>query len=113
MQHRDWFMRAIEGIVEAIGRVMGLVKAGQLDDARRALDEAYSGQLGIPLAMIDRLDAASVVLVLGPERATLLLDLLRAEAALATASGDAALALRIERRSAAIERHVSDRRRSA
>ena len=113
MQQRDWFMRALEQIVAAIGRVMGLLREGKIDEARLELERAYSGQLGMPLAMLNRLDASSVVTVLGPERGTLLLDLLRAEVALHEASGDARAATRLKARIQILESLLPSRRASA
>ena len=113
MQQRDWFMRALEQIVLAIGRVTGLVRQGKLDEARAELEHAYSGQIGMPLAMLNRLEASSVVAMLGHERATLLLDLLRAEVALHEASGDEDAAKRLKLRILTLESLATARRASA
>ena len=106
-------MRAVESIVAAIARVTNLLREGRIDEARSELERAYSGQLGIPLAMLNRLDATSAVTVLGPHRAALLLDLLRAEVALHQASSDAKAERRVLLRIRNIEHLIAPARESA
>ena len=92
----DWLMRTIRQLVEALARVVGLAKAGQVDDAKRELERLYGTQLGMPRKMIDRLDAATVLTMLGGDKGKLLLMLLAAEVEVEVAVGaeNGALSLR-------------------
>jgi len=81
-------MRMIRQLVEALARVVGIAKAGQIDDAKRELDKIYGSQLGMPRRMVERLDAATAITMLGPDKANLLVMLLDAEADIHDAAGD-------------------------
>ena len=79
MLQSDWLMRTIRQLVESLARVVGIAKAGQVDDAKRELERLYGSHLGMPRRMVDRLDAATAIMMLGKEKSQLLLMLVDAE----------------------------------
>src|SRR6478736_10181733 len=99
MLQRDYLMRMIEQFVQAIGRMLGLAKSGQYDDARTELEAAY-GSLGISRRMVERLDDASLRLLLGEDKLRILLMLLDAEAEILELEGKHAEARSVETRCA-------------
>ena len=88
MLRDDFLMRMIRRIGDLIARADGLARQGQHEDAERAIDDAYKTELGIPRAMLDRLDPATVASTLGGEKCVVLTALLDAEAQLAKLVGD-------------------------
>jgi hypothetical protein len=102
MLQRDYLMRMIEQFVQAIGRMLGLAKSGQFEDARTELDAAYAG-LGISRRMIERLDDASLQLLLGDDKLRILVMLLDAEAELLTLEGKHAEARSTKARAAQLK----------
>ncbi len=76
----DWLMRTVHRLVELLARATTAAREGRLDEAKKQLDEAYSGQLGMPRRMLERLDPATCVMTLGREKSKLLVMLLEAEA---------------------------------
>jgi hypothetical protein len=108
MLQSDWLMRTIRQLVESLARVVGIAKAGQVDDAKRELDRLYSGQLGMPRRMVERLDAATAITMLGVDKARLLVMLLEAEVEIRVAAGEEKAALGVAGRAtelkAALER---------
>jgi len=89
MLQRDYLMRMIEQFVQAIGRMLGLAKSGRFDEARTELDAAYAS-LGVSRRMVDRLDDASLRLLIGEEKLRVLVMLLEAEAELLVLEGKTA-----------------------
>ncbi len=104
MLESDWLMRTIRQLIEALARVVGIAKAGQVDDAKRELDELYTRQLGLPRRMIDRLDANTALMTLGREKAQLLLMLLEAELEVHKAAGDERAALLVAARASELRK---------
>ena len=81
MLQRDYLMRMIEQFVQTIGRMLGFAKSGRFEDARTELDGAYAS-LGVSRRMVERLDDASLKLLLGDDKLRILVMLLEAEAEL-------------------------------
>jgi hypothetical protein len=102
MLQRDYLMRMIEQFVQAIGRMLGLAKSGRLEDAKAELDAAYAA-LGISRRMVDRLDDASLRLLLGEDKLRILLMLLDAEAELLALEGRHAEASAVAARAAQLK----------
>jgi hypothetical protein len=102
MLQRDYLMRMIEQFVQAIGRMLGLAKSGRFDDARTELDGAYA-TLGISRRMLERLDDASLRLLLGEDKIRVLVMLLDAEAELLALEGKDAEARSVKARSARLK----------
>jgi hypothetical protein len=88
MIREDFLLRMIQRLAEVIGRIMGLAKAGQTDEALRALEDEKRAQLGMPGEMLNRLPPEELARVLGPEKSMILAALLDAEADIARMSGD-------------------------
>lgn len=87
----DWLLRTVHRLVELLARAVGAAREGRLDEAKKQLDEAYSGQLGMPRRMLERLDPATCVMTLGKEKSKLLVMLLEAEAEIDALGGNEAL----------------------
>lgn len=64
MYREDYIMRLIRQIAEAIARIAGLRKAGELDRAIDAADRLYE-ELGIPRDLIDVVDSTTLADMLG------------------------------------------------
>ena len=89
MLQRDYMMRLIKAVTEAIARIAGLAKAGRVNDAEREVALTLQRDLGISRSDALRLAPASLVMVIGKERAGLAADLLAAEADALDAAGRA------------------------
>lgn len=100
MQQRDYIERMIEQIVAAITRITGLAQSGQLAEAERELDGAWSALLGFRRSDAARLDDATLRMMLGSktQAAARLFD---AEATIEGARGNDAAARTLQRRAAA------------
>lgn len=82
MLRDDFLMRTIRQLAEVIARIAGLTKEGKHDDALAALDGAYHAHVGMPKAMVDRLDPATVAVTFGPEKSMVIAALLDAESSM-------------------------------
>jgi hypothetical protein len=102
MLQRDYLLRMIEQFVQAIGRMLGLAKSGQFEEARTELDAAYAS-LGVSRRMVERLDDASLRLLLGDDKVRVLVMLLDAEAELLALEGKQAEARSIAARAAQLK----------
>lgn len=65
IRQRDYILRMIEQLAEAVGRIAGLRRAGQLDEAELLVRTTADGLLGPMRDMLDRLDAAGAATLLG------------------------------------------------
>jgi hypothetical protein len=94
MQRQDYIERMIQQVAAAIGRALGMAQSGRPEDAQHELDATWSGVLGIRRSDVERLDEATLRMLLNGklEPAAALLD---AEADLLQARGDDALAARV------------------
>ena len=97
MLKRDYFERAIEQITSAVSKVIGLAHDGSLDDAEAELEAAWTAGLSFKRGDADRLDDATLKMLLGP-KAALVAALFGADAAIAEARGDTAKAARLRAR---------------
>jgi len=79
MLRDDFLMRTIRQLAEVIARIAGLRKEGKHDEATAALEAAYHSHVGMPKAMIDKLDAATVAATFGGEKSMIIAALLDAE----------------------------------
>jgi hypothetical protein len=62
---RDYVERMIEQVAQAIGEIVQLVRAGQFDPALIIVRKTYEAVLGPLQPVLERLDAASAVELLG------------------------------------------------
>ncbi|WP_433933531.1 hypothetical protein AB3662_04175 [Sorangium cellulosum] len=65
IRQRDFILRMIEQLAEAVGRIAGLRRAGQLDEADLLVRATADGLFGPMRDMLDRLDAAGAATLLG------------------------------------------------
>lgn len=78
---RDYIMRLIAQFAQVLGRLLGLRKAGKLDEAQKLLDETANGIFGSLRSMIDQVDASSAAGLLGGRDKVLVYAALTAEEA--------------------------------
>ena len=102
MLRDDFLMRLIARVGELISRALRLAKQGKHDEAGDTLEDAYKKELGMPRAMLDRLDAATAARTLGGEKSVVLAALLDAEAELAQLAGNEASARERRQRANAV-----------
>ncbi len=96
---RDYILRIIEQFAQALARIMGARRSGNLDEAARLLKETADGIFGSTRSMLDALEPASAATLLSSADKTRIYAALTAEEAeLAAARGDAAKARAARRR---------------
>ncbi|WP_437571535.1 hypothetical protein [Sorangium sp. So ce542] len=104
-RQRDTILRMIEQLAEAIGRIAGLRRAGQLDEAELLVRTTADGLFGPMRDMLDRIDAAGAATLLGdPEKIGAYAALCAEQAEILELRGRAAQALAEQRR--ALELHL-------
>jgi hypothetical protein len=64
LRQRDYILRMIEQLAQALGALAGLRRAGKHDEAAELWQTTADGLFGPLLPMLDRLDAPSVALLL-------------------------------------------------
>jgi hypothetical protein len=89
---QDYIKRLIERLGEFLARLSSLAAQGKYQEADRELQQA-EGAIGLPLGS-ERLDARSLVIVLGGDRSVLWALVLEQRARLCESRGEAALARR-------------------
>jgi hypothetical protein len=105
LRQRDYILRMIEQLAEAIGRIAGLRRAGQLDEAELLVRGTADGLFGPMRDMLDRLDAAGAATLLGdPEKIGAYAALCAEQAEILDLRGRAGQALAERRR--ALELHL-------
>ena len=103
---RDYILRMIQQIAQAIAAIALRIREGKLDEARSALDETRRKIFGAMVDPLDRVDSPSVVTLLGAmEKARAYALLLAVEADLRAARGEGRGAARARRR--ALEVHLT------
>ena len=94
----DYVMRAVEQLVQALARVLGLRKAGRIDDAVAEVDAALSGIAGLDARLLLAVGADAVAAALRePVRMQVAGRLSAERASLLAQQGDAAGARRWRR----------------
>jgi len=92
---RDYIMRMAERLAELAARILGLRRAGKLDEAKEEAEQAYGELLGLPPGLIDVVDVATLASLVGaPEKYPGVADVLEADAAVLEDLGDGARAAR-------------------
>lgn len=84
----DYLLRMLQQALIFIQRALGMAEAGKRAEARDPLDQAWEKLLGLPRAVSHRLDADSILRLLGAERAKVAAELMETEARLCFADGD-------------------------
>jgi hypothetical protein len=86
MVQRDYLMRIIEQFVQALASIIAHLRAEKLEEAKQEIDAAYRS-LGVAPSMVKSLDDGSLLMLLGKEKADLLIKLFGAEAELLRKQG--------------------------
>lgn len=102
MFQRDYLMRQIKAVSEAIARIAGLSRSGRVGEVEQELTRTFTTALGVSRADAARLSPSSLVLLIGKERAALAADLWEAEAAHLDAVGKKSDAAASRTRAAAV-----------
>lgn len=90
---RDYILRILEQLNQALGRIVKLRASGDLAGAIREAEGAAAGVAGLDLRMASSVDTATLARHLGdPVRMAALARLMHERADLAAAQGDAAAA---------------------
>lgn len=90
IRQRDYILRMIEQLAEAIARIAGARGAGKHEEALSLVRETADGILGPLRAMVEQLDSASAAVLLGSaEKVGAYAALTAEEAATHEAAGDA------------------------
>ncbi len=88
---RDYILRIIEQLAEAVARILALRRKGNLAEAIRATEDAAGGIAGMDLRMAGAVDTGTVARHLAdPVRMAALARLMHERAGLAGDQGDAA-----------------------
>jgi hypothetical protein len=105
---KDDMERLIEEMTEVMNALSATISGGKPHDALAPLASAHARVLGPMGSSIGRLDAGSVVALLGPEKTRLHVKLLRLEAEARDALGEAAPARAIGARADGLERALPE-----
>lgn len=96
---RDYILRLIEQFAEVLARIMGLRKAGKLEDAEKLARQTSEGIFGSLFSMIEKVDSSTAAgLLSAREKIVVYAALMAEEAEIAAAKGDARKALARRRR---------------
>ena len=79
---QDYIKRLLQKLGEVLARALGLGKAGKHDESLQVLEQGVGSELGMPFAMLLRLQPQAVVSLLGPEKAAAFAEALRARSLL-------------------------------
>ena len=92
MYERDYIMRMIAAFAKMIAAIIGLREKGELDKARKLVEEAYDRILRVDAGEIKKFDEAQwkqFCIKRSPEELEMLADLLKAEGEFPVDSGNA------------------------
>jgi hypothetical protein len=101
---KDYILRLLEQLAQMLAAIRALVAGGRSREALASIEQARRTLAGPLAASLERLDAASVVSMLGREKAAPYAELARLESEARRAEGDEAAALRAAARADEIER---------
>jgi hypothetical protein len=74
---QDYIKRLFQKMGEVLARALGLGKTGNFDESHRVLEQGVGAELGMPLAMLLRLEPRALVSLLGPDKAAAFAEALR------------------------------------
>ena len=101
---QDYIKRLLQKMGEVLARALGLGKAGNFDESLQVLEQGVGAELGMPFAMLLRLEPKSALALLGKDKAAALAEALRTHSLLLElasrseeARGSAARAAEFER----------------
>lgn len=84
---QDYIKRLFKKLGDVLARALGLARAGNHDESMLLLEQGVSAELGLPLAMLLKLDARSVVSLLGQAKAGAYVEALRTRGLLLELAG--------------------------
>jgi hypothetical protein len=100
---RDYILRLIESLAQAIARVVALRKAGQAKEAEVELERAAGSLLGVDLRLLEAIGPGPIAAQLGhPEKVEALARLVEERAELERSRGDEVAAARWAARAAGL-----------
>lgn len=109
MFHRDYLMRIIEQVIEAVARMLGLIEKGKPELALQEAGRVYE-LLGIPRELVEVAPSETLVQLAGePTKMRLLAKVLAAEGDAYAASKDPLMA--VSRRRLAMELYIESNAR--
>jgi hypothetical protein len=92
---RDYILRIIEALAQALARIVALRKRGATEEAKQEIAATARSLLGVDLGLLEALGAGAVATQLGqPERIDALAQLVDERAEVERARGDEAAAAR-------------------
>ncbi|HEY8038929.1 MAG TPA: hypothetical protein VIF15_04015 [Polyangiaceae bacterium] len=101
---KDHVVRLLEQLTKRMAAARGLVAGGRPGDALESIQEARRTLAGPLAATLERVDGATVVALVGVERARAYAELSTLEAQARDALGDGAAARRAEARASEVQR---------
>ncbi len=100
---KDYLLRLLEQLTQMVAAIVAAVRGGKNADALAMIAQAQQTLAGPLAGGLDRLDAASVVSLLGAEKTRIYAQLLRLEVEARDGLGETAKARAIEARAAGLE----------
>jgi hypothetical protein len=79
---QDYIKRLLQKIGEVLARALGVGKGGNYDESLQILEQGVGAELGMPFAMLLRLEPKALVSLLGSDKASALAQALRVRATL-------------------------------
>jgi hypothetical protein len=79
---QDYIKRLLQKIGEVLARALGVGKGGNYDESLQILERGVGSELGMPFAMLLRLEPKAIVSLLGIEKASAFAEALRVRATL-------------------------------
>src|SRR5260370_40247159 len=89
---KDYIVRLLEQLTQSLEAIRALIEGGREREAIEAIRQARATLAGPMAATLERVDAASVIALIGKERARAYLELARLEAHACAALGESAAA---------------------
>jgi hypothetical protein len=100
---QDYIKRLLQKIGDVLARALGLGRAGNFDESLQVLEQGVGSELGMPFAMLLRLEPKTLVSLLGKEKAGAFVAALRTRALLFELGGRSSDARDCSARVAALE----------
>ncbi len=79
---QDYIKRLLQKVGEVLARALGVGKGGNYDESLQILEQGIGSELGMPFAMLLRLEPKALVSLLGPVKASAFAQALRTRATL-------------------------------
>lgn len=84
---QDYIKRLFKKLGDVLARALGLAQAGNHDESLQLLEQGVAAELGLPLAMLLKLDARTAVALLGQAKAGAFAEVLRTRSLLLELAG--------------------------